>query len=355
MHEILIVRTSSLGDILHGLPLASALKEAFPHSRLTWLVEERYADLLTGNPWIDLVVRVRFRDWRREIKSAAGLRRWRRAIRLLRKTGFDVCLDPQGLARSGLLSFLSGAPVRIGFPLPWVREPLNRLFTNVHPDSMPARAHVIDRNLALLHPLGVRTRKRSFFFHVPPEIEDRVHSFLEKVAPAAPGPLVVLHPGAGWPTKQWPVTGFAEVGRRLVEQGGARVLVFWGPGEKPLAERLLALLPMSARMVPETGLKEAMAFLKQCDLFLGGDSGPLHLASALGRPVVGLYGPSDPVRNGPFLGSFRVLRAGSPCGPCYRRRCDRPGCMQTISAGEVWRALADLKPEINLRRTEHGH
>ena len=355
MQELLIVRTSSLGDILHSMPLAGALKRACPACRVTWLVEERYADLLSGNPWVDRIVRVRFRQWRRDLRSAEGRRGWRGLLRYLRKARFDVAIDPQGLLRSGLLGCWSGAPVRIGFPLGWVREPLNRLFTNVQPASMPARAHVIDRNLALLHPLGIRTRERSFFFHVPPEIEAEVFSFVEQAAAAGQGPRVAVHPGAGWPTKQWAVERFAEVARRLMRQWGARVFVFWGPGERGLADRLLGQLPSGACPVPEMGIKAAIAFLRQCDLFLGGDSGPLHLASALGRPVVGLFGPSDPVRNGPFLGHSRVVRAASPCGPCYRRRCQRPGCMDTISTDRVWCALTELLTEVQTRRLEDGH
>ena len=162
MEEILIVRTSALGDILHGIPVAAALKERFPQCRVTWVVDERYRELLDGHPWVDRIVRVRLKEGMGSLLHDRGRRNWTSVARTLQRLRFDVAIDLQGLMRSGFITYLSGAPVRIGFPKGHVRETLNRLFTNLRPQSIPSRSHVIDRNLALLHPLGIHTREKRF-------------------------------------------------------------------------------------------------------------------------------------------------------------------------------------------------
>lgn len=346
MQNVLIVRTGALGDIIHSIPLAGALKDAYPQCRVSWVVEQRYVEILAGNPWIDETIPVRFKEWKTSLRTAEGRRSSLGVYRNLKRQAFDVAVDPQGLIRSGLICYLSGAPVRIGFPRGFVRESLNRIFTNVQPDSLPARSHVIDRNLALLHPLGIQTRKRSYFYHVPFRVEEAIGRFITSEAGEPATLRVVIHPCAGWPTKQWNPENYAEIAGRLIKEWGARVFLLWGPGEKQIADRIQGLLAEPVCVVPEWGLKEMAAFLRVCDLFLGGDSGPMHLASSMGKAVVGLFGPSDPVRNGPFLGRHRVVKAPSPCSPCYRRTCARADCMDTIQVDQVWDTLTDFIAEI---------
>ena len=202
MQEILIVRTSALGDILHGMPVAAALKERFPQCRITWVVDERYRELLDGNPWVDRIVRIRFKEGMRSLLHGRAARNWKGVARMLRTARFDLAIDLQGLMRSGLIARLSGAPVRIGFPRGHVRETLNRAFTNVRPRSIPPRSHVIDRNLALLHPLGIHTTERRFALRVPPPVEDRMRQYLREKDGGGDALRVAVNPAAGWITKQ---------------------------------------------------------------------------------------------------------------------------------------------------------
>jgi lipopolysaccharide heptosyltransferase I len=350
--EILIVRTSALGDILHGMPLAAALKEKYPSCRITWVVDERYQELLSGHPCVDRILLVRFKEGMRTLWNGQGRSRWLGLVRMLRRLPFDVAIDPQGLFRSGCIAYLSGAPIRIGFPKGHVRETLNRLFTNVRPGTVPPRSHVIDRNLALLHPLGIQTRERRFSFRVPGQIEEEIHQYLAANDADREGLRVIVHPAAGWITKQWSPRRFAEIADRILQTWKARIFLLWGPGERQLAQQVQRYMRRAAHLVPDMGLSALVAFLRGCDLFIGGDSGPLHLASALGLPVLGLYGPSDPIRNGPFQGSYRIVTASAPCSPCYRRACGTTSCMDGISVDQVWTSLADLATQLRVGPTK---
>ncbi len=347
MEEILIVRTSALGDVLHGIPVAAALKERDPECRIAWVVDERYREILDGNPWVDRLLTIRLKGGIRSLLRAEQRRNWVTLVRALRGVGFDLAIDLQGLMRSGLIAFLSGAPVRIGFPKDQVREPLNRVFTNLRPRSVPPRSHVIDRNLALLHPLGIHSREKRFSLLVPSSIEAEMEKYLLDVEEGRGRLRVVVNPAAGWPTKRWSPRRFAEIADRISETWGATVLILWGPGERHLAEQVKRYMKKSGHLVPALGLSELTSLLKGCGLFIGGDSGPMHLASALGVPVLGLYGPSDPVRNGPFRDHDRVVSVAEPCGPCYKRSCHRPSCMDTIPVDQVWQAVTGMVDRLH--------
>ncbi len=337
VESFLIVRTSALGDVVHGVPVAVALKERFPRCRIGWVVERRYEDLLVEHPCVDERIVVRFRE------GGRGVGGWRR---IFGNRGYDVAVDLQGLIRSGWLSRLSGARIRIGFPWPEARESLNVLFTNLRPTRIPARAHVVDKNLALLHPLGIRATRGRFRFRPPEPADEGIRRFFGRPGGRQRRWRVAIQPAAGWPTKVWAPERYARIGDRVSGSWDAEVFVLWGPGERDLAERVCDGMRRPARLVPEMGVGALAAFLARCDLLVSGDSGPLHMAVALGIPVVGLYGPSDPVRNGPYGGRFRVVRGVVPCGPCYRRRCARRDCMEAIGVEAVWEALVSLKEEI---------
>jgi lipopolysaccharide heptosyltransferase I len=346
MTRFLLVRTGALGDIVHGLPVASALKRAFPFARIHWVVEERYADLVRCVPCVEEVIPVRFQDGWKSLASPASRERWRAVLRRMRRGSFDVTIDMQGLIRSGLIARWSRAPVRIGFPWAHVRERPNGLFSNVKPRRIPHGGHVIDRNLALLHPLGVRGRERVFSYRVPDGAEERARRAVEDAVRDVDSLRVAVHPVAGWPTKEWRPERFAEVVRRLLGVPRTEVFLLWGPGEKARVTRILDRVEGPAHLLPEMGVVELLSFLRRCDLFLGGDSGPLQMASSLGLAVVGLFGPTDPHRNGPFLGRYRVVQARVRCAPCYRRRCSRTDCMDAISVESVWETVVRFREEL---------
>lgn len=316
--RVLVVRLSSLGDVVHALPVAHALRTAWPDCELTWAVERREEAVLAGNPDLDHVVPVDTRLWRREFRRPSGAHavfvKLRGLARRLEAGRFDVAIDLQGLLKSGVITWLSRAPVRVGFAAGDCRERGNALFTNRRVPAVPG-AHVVRLNLALLDAIGVPAGVRAapvFPLAVAPEAERRVGRLLEAEGIKPATPLVVLNPGTGGEGKRWTVEGYRRLGDELALRRAARVVVGWGPGEEPLARAIAHGLRTPPWVPPPTSIPELVALLRRAALVVGGDTGPIHVAAALGVPTVGLYGPTSGQRNGPF--GPRTAWVESPTG-----------------------------------------
>jgi lipopolysaccharide heptosyltransferase I len=331
--KIAIVKLSSLGDVIHALPVARALRRALPHAQITWIVEAREYAILRGHPDLDRVIPVDTRRWRRLIRRPAGAREvWGKVGRLrrrVRQVGFDVALDLQGLIKSGVLTACTGARVRVGFSRAYCRERLNVLFTNRRVTPPPSAVHVVEQNLALLGPLDVPPAPPEFHLPSWPEAEQRMDAALAGVGLRPGDRVVALNPGAGWPEKQWPVERFRALAARLSAEADARVLLLWGPDELEMARAIGAGLPVPALLAPPTDLHELTAVLRRVSLMVAGDTGPLHLAAALGTPALGLYGPTRAERNGPYGARCRGLQSPD-------------GTMAGVSAEAVFGAAREL-------------
>jgi heptosyltransferase-1 len=302
--KVAIVKLSSLGDVIHALPVARALRRGVPRLHLTWIVEAREYALLDGHPDLDVVMPVDTRLWRRLIRRPAGARQVLGKVRRLRgrirAARFDVALDLQGLMKSGLLTAYTGAPLRIGFSADHCRERLNCLFTNrrVRP---PARAvHVVDQYLSLLAPLGVDPGPVEFHVPIPPASTRRMDEFLGEQGVKRRDLLVAINPGAGRDNKRWPVEHFRALAERLAQEPNIRILLLWGPDEVHMARQIRDGLAARAILAPPTDLHELAAILRRAALMVANDTGPLHLAAALGTPSLGLFGPTRAERNGPY-------------------------------------------------------
>ena len=311
MTKIALIKLSSLGDVVHALPVAATLRARVPDAHLTWIVERHEAAVLRDHPALDALVAVDTRGWRR----ARGLRDLARVVgavsqmrRRLRAAAFDVALDLQGLLKSGVLAAATRAPVRIGFAPRRCREPLNALFTNRHVEPPAAARHVVDQHLALLGPLQVTEPVREFRLPREPGAESRADDFLAARGLTGGRRLVVLNPGAGRADKRWPEERFRALAERLGEDSGALVLVVWGPGEETAARRIAPGGANRAVCGPPTNVDELVAFLRRASVLVAADTGPLHLAAALGTPCVGLYGPTSAARNGPYGSGHRCLQ-----------------------------------------------
>lgn len=326
--RIAIVKLSSLGDVVHALPVARALRRALPEAHLTWVVEAREHAILRDHPDLDAVVPVDTRRWRRLIWRPAGARevlgKVKRLRARIRGAGFDVAIDLQGLLKSGLLTAYTGAPVRIGFSAGRCRERANALFTNRRVTPGPSARHVVEQYLALLAPLGVEPGPAEFHVPVPPAAVGRAEDFLVKEGVKPNDRLVAINPGAGRPEKRWAVARFRSLAERLATEAGARILLLWGPDEAHMAREIaLSLAGHSALMAPPTDLGELSALLARCRLMIANDTGPLHLAAALGTPALGLFGPTRAERNGPYGAHSRGLQSpdgtmtGLEVGPVF--------------------------------------
>ena len=310
--HVAIVKLSALGDVVHALPVAAAIRRAWPAVRVTWIVERRVAGVLAGHAAVDEVVEVDTRGWRRARRAGevtAALREMGALRRRLRALHADVALDLQSLLKSAVLTLATRAPRRIGFAPRWSREPLSALVLT-HRVTPPAGArHVVEQYLAVLQPLGVRVPAVDFGVAVDPGAEARVEEVFGAAGLKRQGRLVVLNPGAGRADKRWPVERFRALAERLGREAKAAVLVVWGPGEEETARAIAAARGARPGLAPPTTVPELIAILRRASVMVAADTGPLHLAAAVRTPCVGLYGPTSAARNGPYGGGHHVLQS----------------------------------------------
>jgi len=325
--RVLIVKLSAIGDVVHGLPVLNALRQGFPEAHISWVVEGRAGDLLAGHPALDRLTVVP-RGW---LKSPAVVWRLRRELRAGRP---DVAIDLQGLARSALTAWLSGARVRIGFAgadgrelSPWLN---NRLV-------LPTATHVIDRNLQLLLPLGVARPVVRFGLPEPLAEAHTVRQFLQ--LHRLTGAFAVINPGAGWPSKRWEMGRFARVACHLGRRHNLPTVVVWaGPEERAWAQQIVSQSQGHALAAPATTLRELAALVRGAALFVGSDTGPLHIAAAVGTPCVGLFGPVAKERNGPYGEGHIALQRLRLTGPSRARRRAGNQAMRAITVEDVVQA-----------------
>jgi heptosyltransferase-1 len=331
VNRFLIVRLGALGDVVHAIPVAAALRHAFPAARIDWLVSARHREILDLVPVIDrrLVI-----DDRGDASGGTSLLS---AIGELRRAKYDVAIDLQGLIKSAVLARASGAPRVLGFSSSYARERAARLFYTEAYD--PGRGglydaretrHVVDINLGLLSVLGVSAPARAF------PIEDAGSDAARHAQAQAGGPYVLLNPGAAWPNKRWPPARLAAVATELLARHGLRSIVLWGPGEEVLAAEVVAGAKGAAILSPKTTIADLVALARRAALMVSGDTGPTHIAAALGTPIVGIYGPTRPARNGPMSSDDVTVSRDSVCQCHHLRRCklDRM-CLLDIEVGEV--------------------
>jgi lipopolysaccharide heptosyltransferase I len=305
--HVLIVKLSSLGDVVHALPVAATLRARLGGARIAWAVERREAAVLAGHPALDEIITVDTRGWRRLGGLATAARAVRSLASRLAAARFDVVIDLQGLIKSGLLVALTRAPQRVGYARRDLREPLSAIFTNRRLDR-PAGRHVVEQYLALLEPLGLGAPVLEFRLPSEPAAEAGADAFFAASGLKPRDRVVVLNPGAGRPDKRWPTDRFAALARRLADESMARVVVVWGPGEDIAARAITDGTGGRVTMAPPTDLLQLIALLRRASVVVAGDTGPLHLAAALGRPCVGLYGPTAAWRNGPYGPGHRALQ-----------------------------------------------
>ncbi len=327
--RILIVRLSAIGDVLHGLPVLCALRQALPQAYLAWVVEGRTGDLIRSHAALDEVIAVP-RGWLKSPRAVLALGRQLRAKR------FDIAIDLQGLTKSAVASRLSRARRRIGFAGADGRE-LSRWLNNEL--IMPTAEHVVDRNLELLRALGIDKPPVRFDLEIAAQDRASAQRVLHEVGTAES--FAVINPGAGWPSKLWPADRFAAVARYLGRSRALRSLVVWaGEQERAWGEQIAGESDGWAALAPPTSLGELAAIARQADLFISSDTGPLHLAAAVGTPCVGLFGPMPAKRNGPYGAQHVTVQKVCLAGSSRQRRTAGPESMEAISVEDV-RAACD--------------
>jgi lipopolysaccharide heptosyltransferase I len=334
--HVAIVRLTSLGDVIHTLPLAAAIRRHFPHTRITWLVEEREQILLRDNPCVDDVVIVPLRRWRRSLTRAASWREsWaelRVLSRTLRSDPIDVAIDVQGWShKTSPLTLLTRARVRIGFDRAHARDPISPLATNHHVTPPPQARHIVDQNLCLLRPLGVaEPGPAEFPMPLFADAASRAAAWRHAAGILDTDRLVVLLPSTRGEAKRWPADAFREIARRALAHDAVRVAILGGPDEEALLSEVARGLPSDRVHVwAPAPIPDLIAVIRGSHLAIGNDTGPLHVAAASGVPALGLFGPTRGARNGPYGDHGAYLQ--SPTGR-----------INDLSVDEVWTAVERL-------------
>jgi lipopolysaccharide heptosyltransferase I len=316
--RIAIVRLTSLGDVIHTLPLAAALRRARLDTRIIWLVEEREQIILRENSVVDDVMVVPLRRWREGLTRVSG---WRTALgelaelrRALRRMEIDVAIDVQGWAhKTSPLTLLTRAPVRIGFDRRFSRDPISPLATNRHVAPPPTARHIVDQNLCLLGPLGIPPPAAPEF--PLPAFEaaaGRAAAWRQANGIGADDRLAIVLPSTRGEPKRWPADRYREIARRLLEDGRTHVLALGGPGEEHLLEEVCSgLAPGRAHTWAPEPIPDLVAIIRGSKLAIGNDTGPLHVAAASGVPSIGLFGPTQGARNGPYGAHCAYLQSAT--------------------------------------------
>ncbi len=326
LSRVLVVRLGAMGDVIHALSAVSTLARALPGARVDWIVEPRWASLLEGNPYVHSVLEFPLKAWRKRPFSVESWSAARRLISGLRAKRYDLVVDLQGLIKSACLGRLTGSPRRVGFETAALREPFARNFYTEQVGV--AGAHVVDRNLSAVRRL-VGDEGAAVEFPLP---EGECSTALPQ------GDFVLATPVAGWGSKQWPSRHYAQLAG-LIHQGlGMPLVLDCAPGDVGYVQEIARSAPAESVVLHPSTIPQLIGATRRARAVMGVDSGPLHLAAALSKPGVAVFGPTDPARNGPYGGTLTVLRA-TTAATTYQRDANVSCAMSSISAEQVYEEL----------------
>jgi 3-deoxy-D-manno-octulosonic-acid transferase/heptosyltransferase-1 len=341
--NILIVKLSAIGDVIHTLPALNAIRAAYPSAHVTWLVEEAAAPLIMGHEALDRVIVSRRKSWIKEIRKG----KWQSAVyeasglvQALRDTRYDLVFDFQALIKSGVLVSLSRGSRKIGFDRGMEHQEHSYLFLNERVAPVDMNIHAILRNLMMLDSAGIHSRQ--ICYRLPIHADDRcaVDRLLFQAGMQTGRPLICINPVAKWATKLWPNDRFAELADRISERYGVSPVFTGAPEDAQTVLDILSRMTSSAvDLTGKTSLKTLAALYEKADVLVSTDTGPMHLGAAVKTPVVALFGPTAPWRTGPMGNQHQIIRVGLPCSPCFKRRCPTCDCMNLIGVETVFAAI----------------
>jgi len=331
--KILIVKPSSLGDVVHSLPFLNAMKTCFPSAEIHWVIAKGLEGLLEGHPMVDKLIVINKDLWKRFSQTGKTLKELRELFKQLRHEQYDMVVDLQGLLRSGLITQATGAPLRIGFLE--AREGSRLFYTRKVKGGRDI--HAVDRYMKLAAELGCEATERVFPFPLAGNVGDKAGRLAEL------GPYAVLAPGARWKTKIWPAESFGKVASMLP----LRSVIIGSSADKAIADEVVSHSGERAvSMAGETSLRELIEIMRAAQVVITNDSGPMHIAAALNVPVIAIFGPTSPAKTGPYGRGHVVLQSEAECVPCFKRACRDIRCMQEITPEAVYQeALGVLRRE----------
>ncbi len=327
--KILVVKPSSLGDVVHSLPFLNAMKRCFPTAEIHWVIAKGLEGLLEGHPMIDKLIIINKDLWKNISKAGNTLKEILELYKQLRHEKYDLVVDLQGLLRSGLITGATHAPLRIGFSE--AREGSRFFYTNIVRGNRDI--HAVDRYMKIAEALGCDAHDMVFSF----PLSDNAGNETGKLANL--GPYAVLVPGARWKTKIWPAKSFGKVASMLP----LRSVIIGASTDRALADEVVSHSGGKAvSMAGETSLRELTEIMRAAEVVITNDSGPMHIATALNVPVVAIFGPTSPVKTGPYGKGHVVLQSQTDCVPCFKRECSDIRCMKEITPDTVYQEVLGI-------------
>ena len=345
--NILIVKLSAIGDVVHTLPSLAALRRHFPNAHITWVIEEAAADLIKNHHYLDRVIVSHRKQWITNFKDikkiGSALKEIRQFIAVLRERRYDMVIDFHGLFKSAMIVGISNAKRKIGYNS---LQELSGLFLNekIYEDM---EKHAVDRYLDLSRYLGADVESPEFLIPLGEENRRRVDTLLKAHKVDEGKPFVAVNPVAFWKTKLWEEKKFAELCDKIAGELKTNV-VFTGGKNDDVVERIQYMMNFySANLTGKTSLRDLAYLYELASVVVTTDSGPMHIAAAVGTPTVALFGPTDPLRTGPYGEGHRVIRKGLYCSPCLKKECDTLRCMKEITVDDVFEAVRELLESEN--------
>lgn len=337
--NILIVKLSAIGDVIHTLPALNALRRRYPEAHITWLIEEAAYPLIEGHRALNRILLSKRKQWIKGFRGSSRSKSLKEAylfIKELRDTRYDLIIDFQQLLKSGLPAALARGVRKIGYGKGMEHQEHSYVFLNERIPAVSMEIHALTRNMLLLKSLGIDADEIVFDIPVPERDRLMTDELLSRRGVKAYEPLVAINPVAKWESKLWNTEKFSELADRLTEVFGVRV-IFTGGGEDrdTVQEIIVRMKHRAVNLAGETNLKMLAALYQKTRCLISTDTGPMHLAAALGTRVVALFGPTAPWRTGPFGSGHQIIRAGLECSPCFKRRCRTTECMARIGVADV--------------------
>lgn len=340
--EILIIKLSAIGDVIHTLPALNALHHRLPESNVTWVIEEKASGVIKDHPYLKKIIVSKRKSWLKNVRKPSlwypTLKEIISFIRELRSQEYDVVVDFQGLLKSAMLVFLSRGKRKIGYSK--TRE-MSSFFLKERISPYPLHRHAVERNIELVKYLGAQFDKIAFPIFISEEDKKKVELLLSAHRLSTSGPLIVIHSQAGWETKKWEPLKIAKLSDKLIENYDAQIIFAGGKDDCSSIKNILSLMNHTAvNASGKTSLKELAYLLSLSNLMITVDSGPMHIASAVGTPIVVIFGPTASWKTGPYCNNAVIIRSQLSCSPCFKRECNNnKACMKEISVEEVLEAV----------------
>jgi len=344
--KILIVKLSAIGDVIHTLPSLNAIRKHYPDAHITWLIEEAASSLVVGHETLNRVIISKRKQWIKKILGPACLKNIKEAyqfIKELRDTEYDLIIDFQGLLKSAILIALARGKRKTGFDKGMEHMEHSYIFLNERIPPVSMENHALLRNLMLINALGIKSKEIEYKIPVSDNTRKFIDSILERHGIKGPGILVAMNPVAKWKTKLWDNQKFALLADRLIEKYNASVIFTGSQSDKSTIDNIMSCMSQRAvNLAGETTLKTLAALYEKTKFLISTDTGPMHMAAAVGTPVIALFGPTAPWRTGPFGSEHKILRSGLNCSPCFKRQCSTIDCMKQINVEQVMDAANSI-------------